>query len=69
MHLLALSFNQHSTLRLEEVAGGLAVLAGAALLLGAVAPLARRTGQLFGGILLAASGVVFVLAVRYGIRP
>jgi Ca2+/H+ antiporter len=69
MHLLALSFNQHRTLRLEEVAGALAVLAGAALCLGAVAPLARRTGQLIGGLLLAASGVVFVLAVRYGIRP
>jgi len=69
MHLLALSFNQHRTLRLEEVAGGLAVLAGVALFLGAVAPLARRTGQLIGGLLLAASGVVFVLAVRYGVRP
>ena len=56
-------------MRLEEVAGALAVLAGAALFLGAVAPLARRTGQLFGGLLLAASGVVFVLAVRYGVRP
>jgi Ca2+/H+ antiporter len=69
MHLLALSFNPKSTLRLEEVSGALVVLAGAALLLGAVAPLARRTGQLIGGLLLAASGVVFVLAVRYGIRP
>lgn len=69
MHLLALSFNQQRTLRLEEVAGALAVLAGAALFLGAVAPLARRTGQLFGGFLLAASGVIFVLAVRYGVRP
>jgi len=69
MHLLALSFNQHRTLRLEEVAGALVALAGVALFLGAVAPLARRTGQLFGGILLAASGVAFVLAVRYGVRP
>jgi Ca2+/H+ antiporter len=69
MHLLALSFNNHSTLRLEEVAGALAALAGAALFLGAAAPLARRTGQLFGGVLLAASGVAFVLAVRYGVRP
>jgi Ca2+/H+ antiporter len=69
MHLLALSFNQHRTLRLEEIAGGLAFLAGVALFLGAAAPLARRTGQLIGGLLLAASGVVFVLAVRYGVRP
>jgi len=34
-----------------------------------VTPLARRTGQLFGGVALAASGVLFVLAVRYGVRP
>ena len=36
------------------------------LFVGAVTPLARRTGQIFGGLSLAASGVLFVLAVRYG---
>ena len=32
-------------------------------------PLSRRIGQIFGGIALAAAGVLFVLAVRYGVRP
>ena len=39
------------------------------IFVGAVTPLARRTGQIFGGLSLAASGVLFVLAVRYGVRP
>jgi drug/metabolite transporter (DMT)-like permease len=69
MHILALNFNAHETLRVEEIAGALAAIAGAALLLGALAPLARRTGQIFGGLALFAAGVLFVLAVRYGIRP
>jgi hypothetical protein len=34
-----------------------------------VTPMARRTGQIAGGLALAASGVLFVLAVRYGVRP
>ena len=69
MHILALSFTAKSTLRIEEVAGALAAIAGALLFVGAMTPLARRTGQIFGGLSLAASGVIFVLAVRYGIRP
>jgi hypothetical protein len=69
MHLLALSFNAHKTLRVEEIAGALAAIAGAALLLGAMTPMARRMGQIFGGLALLASGVLFVLAVRYGVRP
>ena len=69
MHILALSFTAKNTLRVEEVAGALAALAGALLFVGAVTPLARRTGQLFGGLSLAASGVLFVLALRYGIHP
>ena len=69
MHLLALHFNAKDTLRVEEVAGALAALAGVLLFFGAVTPLARRTGQLFGGAALAAAGVLFVLAVRYGVHP
>ena len=69
MHILALSFTAKSTLRIEEVAGALAAIAGALLFVGAVTPLARRTGQIFGVLSLAASGVIFVLAVRYGVRP
>lgn len=69
MHILALSFNHKDALRLEEVAGALAAIAGAALFVGAMTPLARRTGQLLGGLALAAAGVLLVLAVRYGARP
>ena len=69
MFILALHFNAHKTLRVEEIAGALAAIAGAALLLGALAPLARRTGQIFGGLALLAAGVLFVLAVRYGVHP
>jgi hypothetical protein len=69
MHILALSFTAKDTLRIEEVAGALAALAGGLLFVGAVTPLARRTGQIFGGLSLAASGVLFLLAVRYGVRP
>ena len=67
--ILALSFKAHSTARLEEVAGALAAIAGAALVIGAMAPMGRRVGQILGGLALAAAGVLFVLAVRYGVRP
>ncbi len=69
MHILALSFNAHRTLRAEEIAGALTAIAGAAFLFGAMTPMARRTGQIFGGLALAAAGVLFVLAVRYGVHP
>jgi uncharacterized membrane protein YccC len=69
MHLLAISFNHTDTLRLEELAGALAAVAGAALFVGAMTPFARRFGQLLGGLTLAAAGVLLVLAVRYGVRP
>jgi len=69
MHLLALSFNAKDTLRVEEIAGALAALAGAAFFFGAMAPFMRRFGQLLGGASLAAAGILFVLAVRYGVRP
>lgn len=69
MHLLALAFNAKDTLRVEELAGALAALAGGLLFLGAMTPFARRFGQLLGGAALAAAGVLFVLAVRYGVRP
>jgi hypothetical protein len=69
MVLLALHFNAHRTLRVEEIAGALAAIAGAALLIGAMTPMARRMGQILGGLALLASGVLFVLAVRYGVHP
>jgi len=67
--LLAVHFNARDTLRVEEIAGALAAVAGAALFLGALTPFARRFGQLLGGVALAGAGVLFVLAVRYGVHP
>jgi hypothetical protein len=69
MHILALSFKAHQTLRIEEIAGALAAIAGAALFFGAMTPMGRRVGQIIAGLGLAASGVLFVLAVRYGVHP
>jgi len=69
MHLLAIHFNAHDTLRVEEIAGALAAIAGAALFVGAMTPFARRFGQLLGGATLAGAGVLLVLAVRYGVHP
>ena len=69
MYILALTFKAHQTLRVEEIAGAFTAIAGGLFFVGAMTPLARRAGQIFGGIALAGSGVLFVLAVRYGVRP
>jgi hypothetical protein len=69
VHLLALHFNANDTLRVEEIAGALAAIGGALLFLGAMTLFARRFGQMLGGLAIAAAGVLFVLAVRYGVRP
>jgi hypothetical protein len=69
MHLLALSFNAHQTLRVEEISGALVALAGAALLLGSMTPMGRRMSQTVGGLALLAAGVLFILAIRFGVRP
>jgi hypothetical protein len=69
MHLVALHFTAHRTLRVEEIAGALAAIAGGLLLIGGLAPFGRRFGMIGGGLALAGAGVLFVLAVRYGVRP
>jgi hypothetical protein len=66
MHLLAFSFSAHSRMRLEEVGALLGAVAGALLVFGAVTRLGQRSGQLFGGIALAAGGVLVILALHYG---
>jgi hypothetical protein len=69
MFLLALSFTKHTTLRLEELAGAALVVGGILNLIGAMLPFGKRGGQALGGILIAAAGVLLVLAVRYGVSP
>ena len=66
MHIVALAFNHHKTLRLEEIAGALIAIAGGLLVIGGAAPLGRRFGMIGGGIGLAIAGVLAVLAIRYG---
>ena len=68
MYLLALSFAAKTTLRMEEVAGALVAVGGALLFLSSM-PFLRRTGSTLGGLAIAVGGVVFVLAVRYGLHP
>jgi hypothetical protein len=69
MFTLAMSFTHHATYRLEELAGAALAIGGALTLIGGMMPFGRRGGQALGGIFLAAAGVLFVLAVRYGTHP
>ena len=66
MLTLALSIGHHTTLRLMELAGAATALAGGFLFLSSGMPMGRRGGQAIGGILLAAAGVCWVVAVRWG---
>jgi drug/metabolite transporter (DMT)-like permease len=66
MYTLALHFAHHTTLRLMEVAGAATAVAGALFFLGAGVPFGRRGGQALGGLLLAAAGVLWVVAIRWG---
>jgi hypothetical protein len=68
MFMLALSFQKHTTLRLEELAGAALAVGGALSFIGAGLPLGRRGGQALGGLFVAAAGVLLVLAVRYGVK-
>jgi hypothetical protein len=66
MFTLALSFTQKTTIRFEELAGAALAVGGALQFLGAGMPFGRRGGQALGGILVAAAGVLLVLAFRWG---
>jgi drug/metabolite transporter (DMT)-like permease len=66
MFTLALSFTKHTTIRFEELAGAALALSGVLMFLGTGVPLGRRGGQALGGLLVAAAGVLFVLAFRWG---
>jgi hypothetical protein len=66
MLTLALSFNKHTSIRLEELAGLALAIAGVLMFLGTGVPFGRRGGQALGGILVAAAGVLFILALHWG---
>jgi drug/metabolite transporter (DMT)-like permease len=66
MFTLALSFTKQTSIRFEELAGLALALAGVLMFLGTRVPFGRRGGQALGGLLVAAAGVLFVLAFRWG---
>jgi drug/metabolite transporter (DMT)-like permease len=66
MFTLALSFTKQTSIRFEELAGLALALAGVLMFLGTGVPFGRRGGQALGGLLVAAAGVLFVLAFRWG---
>jgi drug/metabolite transporter (DMT)-like permease len=65
MHTLALQLTQHRSLQLMEVAGAAAAGAGALVFNGSGGPFGRRGGQALGGLLLAAAGVLWVVALHW----
>lgn len=62
MYLLALTIKLHTAIRLEELAGALIAIAGAAML----APMGMIGGRRLAGLALAAAGVLWVIARHWG---
>jgi hypothetical protein len=66
MTLLAFVLKAHTSIRLAELGAALVAVAGALLLLGGMTPFGKRAGQTFGGLALAAGGVLLVIAIHWG---
>jgi phage-related minor tail protein len=66
VHLLALSFKAHTTLRLHELAWLAVAIGGILLMAGSVSKNYWRGGQLFGGLAIAIGGIIAILATHYG---
>jgi hypothetical protein len=64
MNVLAIT--QRNGIRIAEVGFALVAVAGALLVLGGLTPAGRRIGALFGGLALAAGGVVLIIATHWG---
>ena len=64
--MILLALTKHDGLRLAELGFALAAVAGAALLLGALAPFGRKPGNVVGGLALAAGAVLLLVAVHWG---
>jgi hypothetical protein len=64
MNLLAMT--KHMGMRYEELGFLLAGIGGVLIAFGNMMPLGRRSGSLFGGILLAVGMVLAIVGVHYG---
>jgi hypothetical protein len=64
MNLLALS--HHSGVRLAEVGFVLGALAGLALAIGAMTPLARQASRVLAGLGLAVAFLLLIIAAHWG---
>jgi len=64
MHLLAMT--KHMGIRYEELGFLVAGAGGLLIALGNMMPLARRSGSMLGGLLLAAGMALAIIAVHYG---
>ena len=62
MYLLAFTIKAHTAIRLEELAGALIAIAGAAML----APMGMLGGRRLSGLALVAAGVLWVVARHWG---
>jgi len=61
-----LAITQHNGIRLAELGFLLAAVAGGVLMLGSMTPLGRRAGSVLAGLLLAAGGVLLIIAAHWG---
>jgi len=66
MLTLAFSIGHHTTLRLMELAGAATAVAGGLIFLSSSGSGSRRGGHSLAGLLLAAAGVCWVVALRWG---
>jgi hypothetical protein len=64
MNLLAMT--KHMGIRYEEIGFLVAGAGGALIALGNMMPFARRSGGMFGGLLIAAGMALALIAVHYG---
>jgi hypothetical protein len=64
MNLLALT--QHNGIRIAEVGFALVAVGGGLMVLGGLTPAGRRVGNVFGGLALAAGGVLLIVATHWG---
>ena len=64
MYTLAISISRHTGIRLEELAGLLTAIAGGVM----VAPvgIGMLGGRKIAGLALAAAGVLWIIAIRWG---